>query len=340
MARRTALRLFALANRAYRNAEVAFYEVDTSTLTRTQDLATVYDAPTGGNAVANPYTLDSDGRAPDILYTDEAIIAVVNSDDLGQHDTGIIFPQSSAGWRGIWETSVTYLTGEWVKDGPNGSDTGNVYVATEDHTSDSWTTDLSNELWDLIVDVATIEGFTDDAETSKIAAASSAASASSSATSSSSSASSSSASASSSSTSATSSASSATTAAAAAVLSAGFADTTGDTVTGGGGEYSSKEYAIGTLNAHTGSAKGWATTSGATVPGGAGEYSAKDYAIGTVAGIAGSAKAWAITAHSSTVPGGGGEYSAKHYAAESAASAASLDVASLPVIISVYEELF
>lgn len=172
MARRTALRLFSLANRAYRNATVTFYTVDSDTLERTQTLATVYNAPTGGAAVSNPYTLDSDGRAPDVLYTDATIVAVIGNSDLGEHATGLIYPQSAAGWRGVWETGVGYLLGEWVKDGSNGANTGNIYMVAEDHTSGTWATDLAANKFDLIVDQETIDqAITDAAQVAIDAAA-------------------------------------------------------------------------------------------------------------------------------------------------------------------------
>ena len=77
-----------------------------------------------------------------------------------------------------------------------------------------------------------------------------------------------------------------------------------------------------------GAAKEWATYTTGKVDGGSGDFSAKEYAIGTHAdNTSGSAKQWAIgggSFNTSTVVAGG-LYSAKYYAEQAAASADSFD---------------
>ncbi len=44
-----------------------------------------------------------------------------------------------------------------MKDGVNGSNTGNIYSCAEDHTSGTWATDLAASKWDLIVNQQSID---------------------------------------------------------------------------------------------------------------------------------------------------------------------------------------
>ncbi len=82
-------------------------------------------------------------------------------------------------------------------------------------------------------------------------------------------------------------------------------------------EYSAKAWAVGgtevTSTASRGAAKEWATTTGAKVDGGSGDYSAKEYAIGTTASTGGSAKDFA-TYVGGGVRGSTSDHSAKAWA--------------------------
>lgn len=158
-ARRTLLRLFALANNAYINSTVTFYKVDPLTKTRTNDLATLYGSLTGNDVVANPYTLDSNGKVAQPLYFESALVGVVNESDLGPHETGIVFPVSS-GFRNDWRASNqngVYLPGEIVRDGIEGNNTGNLYAAADEHESSaSWQDDLDAGHWILVIDLEAV----------------------------------------------------------------------------------------------------------------------------------------------------------------------------------------
>lgn len=153
--RRTAVPEFELANGAYANAVVTFYQVDTTTLERTTQLATIYDAPAGGNQLENPYILNGQGRAGDAIYIEAPIIAVIGQAAVSDHETGIIYPQSGS-YRGDWATGTTYLPGEIVRDGSAGANTANLYITSSTHTSGTWLDDLGSGLWTLIIDVDAI----------------------------------------------------------------------------------------------------------------------------------------------------------------------------------------
>lgn len=175
--RRTAFEALALANRAYIAATVTFYKADLDTGERTENLATLYDAPAGGNTVANPYTLDADGKVLLPIYFEDPIVAVINAGALGTHTTGVVWPVSG-NYRGTWETDDTYFPGDTIIDGANGTNTGNLYVCTELHDSETWASDLGN-YWELIIDKAGLDAA---AAASAAAAAASASTASSAAT--------------------------------------------------------------------------------------------------------------------------------------------------------------
>jgi hypothetical protein len=181
--KRTAFPLFELKNNAYVNASITFYKADVDTGGRSDDLATVYDSYTGGSALSNPYTLDSDGRAADTIFFDEPVVAVINTSAIGEHTTGIYIP-TSAQYRGEWSASEHYLSGDIVIDGEDGDNTRNLYVCDTEHDSVDWTSDITN--WIVIID-ATIpqqaQESADEAAASALAASGSATAAASSASS-------------------------------------------------------------------------------------------------------------------------------------------------------------
>lgn len=85
---------FALANPIYAGAIVTAYTVSNGVKTATK--ATLYEAATGSNTLANPQTLDSDGKFKQPVYFEEAIVLTITGLTIPDHDTGIIRPSLDA----------------------------------------------------------------------------------------------------------------------------------------------------------------------------------------------------------------------------------------------------
>lgn len=88
MATRYNINDFALANPIYVGGTVSFYTVSGGAKTTT--LATLYSASTGTTTLANPRTLDSDGKFSVPVYTEVPVIATVSGLTIADHDTGIM----------------------------------------------------------------------------------------------------------------------------------------------------------------------------------------------------------------------------------------------------------
>ena len=88
MATRYNINDFALANPIYVGGTVSFYTVSGGAKTTT--LATLYAASTGSTTLANPRTLDSDGKFSVPVYTEVPVIATVSGLTIADHDTGIM----------------------------------------------------------------------------------------------------------------------------------------------------------------------------------------------------------------------------------------------------------
>lgn len=181
--RRIALNQFGTASAIYSKAPVWVYAVDLTTKRRTSELVTLYDGPSGTGTLANPQTLDSDGKWSVVPYVDVPYQIVVRSLPFGEHELGIVFVPGMN--RGDWGPGVDYARGDVVRDAIAGTGSNNVYAATEDHISGSnFATDLSAEKWVLLIDVdvlndtvTEVENLVSLAEGSANAAAASASSA-------------------------------------------------------------------------------------------------------------------------------------------------------------------
>lgn len=86
---RFAIQDFALANRIYRGGRVHVYEVDDDGV-KTDDLATLYEAPTGTGTLRNPQRLDGEGKFSEPVYVDEPVILTISGLGVPDHDTGVV----------------------------------------------------------------------------------------------------------------------------------------------------------------------------------------------------------------------------------------------------------
>ena len=141
MAARTRFPDFELANPLYRGASVTAFTVDAAGV-KTSTKATLYEAPTGPNTLANPQTLDSEGKFTRPVYFDVPIIAVVDAIHVTDHDSGIIFPLGL--FRGDWLTGTLYYPSEFVRDGSSGGNTQDIYAVQSIHTAGTWATDSAD----------------------------------------------------------------------------------------------------------------------------------------------------------------------------------------------------
>ena len=88
-AARTAIQDFSTANKIYANATVTAYTVSGGAKTSTK--ATLYSAISGGSSLANPQTLDSNGKFVQPVYIDVPVILTVTGlGNTPDHDTGIV----------------------------------------------------------------------------------------------------------------------------------------------------------------------------------------------------------------------------------------------------------
>lgn len=158
MSFRSTIQDFQLANPLYTGASVTFYTVDEAG-EQTETLATLYAAPTGTQTAANPQILDADGKFTAPVYTEVPLIAEVVSANVGSHTTGAINTRGT--WRSGWATATVYYTTDFVTD----TDTGNLYVVTNNHVSQA---DIQDDITDgnleLVFDASTGGGGGTDIE--------------------------------------------------------------------------------------------------------------------------------------------------------------------------------
>lgn len=183
---RRALNEFSVASPIYSKSPVWVWSVDPATNRRTTTLATLYDAPTGSGLIANPATLDANGKWTTVPYVEGGYQIVVNSLPFGEHSLGVV--PGSASYRSEWIAGVIYQAGDVVKIGAaavgGGILAGNLYVARANHTAGLvFATDATAGKWEIYADLAGAAQSAEDAADAAAAASSSASAAASSASS-------------------------------------------------------------------------------------------------------------------------------------------------------------
>lgn len=88
---RDLLKSFVLNNPVYAGATVTAYLADANG-DITSTLAELFEEQTGTTQLANPQTLDSQGKFNQPVYFEDAIILIVDSTDVGQQETGVVRP--------------------------------------------------------------------------------------------------------------------------------------------------------------------------------------------------------------------------------------------------------
>ena len=156
---------FAQANSIYIGATVTFWTIDGSGV-KTSTKATLYDAVTGSGTLANPVTLDSEGKFSQPVYIETAVIATISGLTIADHDTGIIAVIGK--WRSDWATATIYYAGEFVRAGAAADGTNDILQVQSTHTSATFATDLSGGKLALVMDVSTFSAI--DATLTAIAA--------------------------------------------------------------------------------------------------------------------------------------------------------------------------
>ena len=155
MATRISLVDFSLANPFYIGATVTAYTVDNNG-DATTTKATLYDSFSGTGTLANPQTLDSEGKFAAPVYIEDNVVLTVTGLTIPDHSTGVITTLGT--WRGTWVTATTYYPGDVLVDGANGNNTLDLYQIVSQHTSGTWATDsVDATLMAQMIDISALE---------------------------------------------------------------------------------------------------------------------------------------------------------------------------------------
>lgn len=145
---------FAFANPLYAGATVTVYTVDPKLLTATTTLATCYADLTSQSLLANPQTLDGEGKWQQPVYVGVPVIMHIGGAQAEDHSTGIT--GTTGTFRGDWAPNTLYFGGDVVRDGAAGTNTSNVYYCAAGHTSSVFVTDLAAGDWLLYISATAI----------------------------------------------------------------------------------------------------------------------------------------------------------------------------------------
>ena len=154
MATRISLQDFSLANPIYIGGTVTAFTVDNNG-DATTTKATLYDSYAGTTTLANPQTLDSEGKWVAPVYIEDNVVLSVSGLSIPDHSTGVITTLGT--WRGTWVTATTYYPGDVIVDGANGTNTLDLYQIVSQHTSGTWATDVADTtLMAQAIDISSI----------------------------------------------------------------------------------------------------------------------------------------------------------------------------------------
>lgn len=92
---RSALPMFQHRNDIYRGASVTAYVPDAAGAATATKIS-LYANPSGSTTLANPQTLDGEGRFKQPVYAEDVCVLVVSSAFASAHTTGIINPPLSS----------------------------------------------------------------------------------------------------------------------------------------------------------------------------------------------------------------------------------------------------
>lgn len=108
---RSAIMELALANPVYAGAKVTAYGVTAAGAKDVAAFVMLYDAIEGGNEVANPQTLDDQGKWAAPVYAEQPCILDIRPRLAANHDTGVIRPAQVISGTGSPEGAVTAPVG-------------------------------------------------------------------------------------------------------------------------------------------------------------------------------------------------------------------------------------
>ena len=89
---RTLISDFNAANPLYAGSVVTAYGITAAGVKDASNIVTAYEGITGANLVANPQTLDSEGKWITPPYVDEPVILTISGPHVAGHDSGVIRP--------------------------------------------------------------------------------------------------------------------------------------------------------------------------------------------------------------------------------------------------------
>ena len=138
-----------LANEIYRGCSVTVWKADVNGI-KTAVKATLYDPPRARNSPIHRSWTARKFKEP--VYIADPVVLGIRTPRYAHY--GDDFPPGT--WRGNWATAIP---GDYFRDGAAGTNTQNVYVVQNYHTSGVWATDVADSTkMALVIDYVTLTG--------------------------------------------------------------------------------------------------------------------------------------------------------------------------------------